>query len=241
MEPILNNNFRGFMKNVFVAIVLSSLCNWAFASNEPVPGSINIAALSVDIKLSIKRNNLNFIRERLGPHIILDHPTRGKVPDLEVGMLLPLFGLPMQTEDGHIVFTFLDSVHDVVYFEIEPNAKIRTVFDLYADVYPKYKNSFKFVYDADPYEGMSDDVKQDLMMSKILAAIKSGNYKDALPEFERMEKLQKDLPESFYYYYIVALDGAGRTTSVQSRGRTFLKKYGTDSNYYQKVIAIMSK
>src|SRR5450830_1220132 len=234
------------MKKVFIAIALCSLCNWAFASNEPVPGSTNLLDLPTGTKLLIKQNMAFPDVKKLGSQISFVHVENHDYSiNLQAGMLLPLYGTPAFT-NNLLIFGFSketdeDKINLRYNFVLDSNARIRTVSEFYADLDPKYKNSFRFVYDADPYEGMPNDVKQDLMMSKILAAIKSGNYKDALPEFERMEKLQKDLPESFYYYYIVALDGAGRTTLAQSRGRTFLKKYGTDSNYYQKVIAIMGK
>jgi hypothetical protein len=230
------------MKTVFVTIAFYSLCSLAFAFNEHVPGSTNLVDLPIGARLLIKRDIDTKDYLFLGANFWF---SSSKDIHLKSGMLLPLRHLPTFSS-GRLVLTLKDpdpqSLDSSNYgIAIDPKAKIRTVSDFYARLNSENKNVVEFVYDEDPYKGMSDDMKQDLMMSKILDAIKADKYWDALPDFYRMEKTQKELPESFYYYFIVALNRSGERSVAQSRGRTFLEKYGKGSKYYQQVTAIMSE
>ena len=95
--------------------------------------------------------------------------------------------------------------------------------------------------EVDPFPGVSKEVKHDLLMTRILAAIKSDKHADALPDFARLEKLGEKQPESFYYYYVLALDKAGRRVPAKERATAFLNTYGKTSKYYNDVLAIMVK
>lgn len=78
-------------------------------------------------------------------------------------------------------------------------------------------------------------------MTKILTAIKANRHIDALPIFDYMETYGKSLPESFYYYYIVALDKSNKSKEAKERATAFLKNYGKKSKYYTEVLGILAK
>lgn len=85
------------------------------------------------------------------------------------------------------------------------------------------------------------DVLKDLLMARILKALKSKEYAAALPAFKEMEKQNSDLPESFYYYYIEALSGMGEKASARVRMDAYVRKYGKSGKYYAKVLELMTQ
>jgi len=92
---------------------------------------------------------------------------------------------------------------------------------------------------------LSQEVQIDLLLNKITASLKADKPSDALPyfgELERMEpSLPKPLPESFYFYYIEALEKTGDRTKALIRADSYLNRYGKKGKNYDKVIEIMSR
>jgi len=97
--------------------------------------------------------------------------------------------------------------------------------------------------DSELYEhnDLPDIVKRDLLMTKILNNIKANRFAEALPDFDRLEKLDAKQPESFYFHYIQALDKTGRNTEAKTRAITFLKRFGDKSKYYNDILQIIAK
>lgn len=93
----------------------------------------------------------------------------------------------------------------------------------------------------DPYEGFDEKTKNDIVMSKITTAIKEERYRDALPHFAYLEKINKNLPESFYFYQIQSLSKAGRSEDATNKAKDYLKRYGSNSKYYAEVIEILGR
>lgn len=103
---------------------------------------------------------------------------------------------------------------------------------------------FQIIYDNpayNSYPGMDKETVADLLMAKITAATKANEPDKALPHFARLEKLGVTLPESFYYYYIESLEGAGKRGEARARVNDYLKKYGRQGKYYAQVIEMMSR
>ncbi|SFQ34402.1 hypothetical protein [Variovorax sp. 770b2] len=100
--------------------------------------------------------------------------------------------------------------------------------------------NLKIVFD-DPLSGMDPAIAQDILLAKIMASIKDGKYSEALPSFERLEKLKSDLPESFFFHYIQALDKGGKKQEARARAVAYLKKHGKAGQYYDQVVELMSR
>lgn len=92
---------------------------------------------------------------------------------------------------------------------------------------------------------LSPRVQADLLMSRITAAVKADNYIGALPDFAELESLapslSKPLPEAYYYYYVEALDKAGKSAEALHRSEIYIDRFGEKGRYYYKVIPIMSR
>lgn len=88
---------------------------------------------------------------------------------------------------------------------------------------------------------LDKSVQVDIAMSKITTLLQANKEKEALPYFEELESLDTPLPESFYFYYIDALDKSWNGEAVLSRAEVYLRKYGKKGKYYGKVISIVSR
>lgn len=91
------------------------------------------------------------------------------------------------------------------------------------------------------YKKLDHKIKKEVMMSKIIAAIKEDRYKDALPYFSSLERHDNNLPESFYFYYIQSLSKVGYQQDTNVKAQEYLKKYGSNAKYYAEVIEIMGR
>ncbi len=101
--------------------------------------------------------------------------------------------------------------------------------------------NLSLAYD-DPYAGLAPEVVTDIVMGKIVGKLKKDDYVSALDDFKMLEKLRGDaaMPESFYYYYALALQKSGDKANAQARASAYLKKYGKRGKYYDPVVKIMS-
>lgn len=99
---------------------------------------------------------------------------------------------------------------------------------------------FQLVHD-NPYEGLDEKTKIDIIMVKITNAIKEERYKDALPYFNDLERNNSNLPESFYFYQIQSLFKSNLSDEAKDKARDYLKKYGSNAKYYAEVIEIMGR
>jgi len=87
-----------------------------------------------------------------------------------------------------------------------------------------------------------DGVKVDILMAKIMKAIKAERAVDALPSFAELESmeptLKKPLSENFHYYYIDALNNSGDFVKALSRSDIYLEKFGKKGKHYGEVIEV---
>ena len=93
----------------------------------------------------------------------------------------------------------------------------------------------------DPYHDLDLKTKTDIVMNKITTAIKEENYKDAIKYFSYLERVNKNLPESFYFYQIQSLSKSGRLDDAKDKAKDYLKKHGSKGKYYAEVIEIMGR
>ena len=95
---------------------------------------------------------------------------------------------------------------------------------------------------ADPsqFEGMPSDVVRDLVMRKIIDAIKSSDYDSALPYFVYLEKHESALPESFYYHYMETTAHLKQVEKTRTLGLAYVKKFGRTGKYYSKVLDLIN-
>ncbi|SFQ34392.1 hypothetical protein [Variovorax sp. 770b2] len=98
----------------------------------------------------------------------------------------------------------------------------------------------KLVFD-DPLSDMDPSVAQDVLLAKITASMKENRYDQAIPSFERLERLGVALPESFYYFYILALNKGGRQSDAKTRAANYLTDIGRKGAYYKEVVEIMAQ
>jgi hypothetical protein len=88
---------------------------------------------------------------------------------------------------------------------------------------------------------LSAEALTTLLMTRISAALKTNDYRAALPWFRRLEERGKGLPEGFYYSHIAALSDAGEYPAARIRMNAYVKKYGKRGKYYPQVVELMSK
>ncbi len=84
-------------------------------------------------------------------------------------------------------------------------------------------------------------VQIDLLMSKITSLIEAKQEAKALPYFSQLEAIETPLPESFYYFYIDALDKSGDSKKALSRSEIYLNAYGKKGKYYSSVLTIYAR
>jgi hypothetical protein len=88
---------------------------------------------------------------------------------------------------------------------------------------------------------LSSEALTTLLMTRIVAALKTNDYQAALPWFRKLEVRGKNLSQGFYYYHIAALAGAGDMTGARARVDAYVKKYGKRGKYYAQVTELMRK
>lgn len=94
---------------------------------------------------------------------------------------------------------------------------------------------------TDPYANLAPDVLQDLLMEKMMTALRGERYEEALPYFDRLALLGRPLPESYYYYQADALEKSGRKVDARAKAEAYLAKYGKAGKYYAKIISLMAR
>ncbi|WP_326999098.1 hypothetical protein [Comamonas testosteroni] len=126
--------------------------------------------------------------------------------------------------------------YGVITFKGKAQVGSRTVRDLNRVI----DGNMKIIFN-DPLSEIDPAIAQDILLSKITANIADGKFAEALPGFERIERLGAELPESFYFYYIQALDKSDKKDEARTRSLTYLKKYGKAGQYYNQVVEVMSR
>ena len=231
-------------KNFFLCALLSVALS-AHADNEPVPPGTRLNELPLGSKvLALKQLDMpepdaggggwykrallknTFAYARTAPYV------------LEAGQAIPIKIVEPAPSGKGVSIRF-----PPFYLRIE-EADLRDASVTVGEFNNAFNGLFSIVWNdpqADPFPGLSADVKQDLLMAKILASIKADRHLDALADFARLERLGRKQPESFYFYYVVTLDKAGLPIPAKERAAVFLKTYGRASKYYNEVIAILAK
>ena len=220
----------------FFGLLLMMTTNIASAGNEPVPDSTRLSDLPPRSKVLFQTvPNFEYERDNKGYRaswgrgaVNLFITKREDFPRMGDTISIKGFddrlGFDIETDSwGHL---YASGVKTVGEFNDEVKGQVTIVTDTPL---------------PDPYAGLDDEIKQDLLMTKILAAIKADQYSKALPIFAYMEKQGKAQPESFYYYYIVALDKTDRSEAAKARAKTFLQTYGKKSKFYADVLAVLAK
>ena len=225
----------------FISLLLLLLAQAsAFALNEPVPDTTPLVELPKGSKVLVLRD-LHF----KFAHGISSESSLSESSDfvfyenrsvvrtgetflirkVQVEELAVIVSLPL--EKGYLYLSRKPFVNVTV-------GEFRRMFD----------SSVRIVFDAvdtDPFPDAEGETKRDLLMARVVAAIKADKHRDAIPDFARLEKLGVALPESFYYYYIVALDKSDMGVDAKKRGMSFLQRFGKKSKYYGEVLAITAK
>ncbi len=235
------------MKKLFAFTAAALACTLALAANELVSPHTPLLKLPNGSKLLLKQSiNLSKMTSfspifRLGENSYI-YTTSYDPITLPAGMALKINEVYIKKhKDSGILYLQFDlagpyglNLKDTDFEEIQTVGAFSR----------RFGDTLSIVYD-DPdarlLDSMPEDMRQDFLMTRVLNAIKADRHAEALPDFERLEKLGKQQPESFYYYYIVALDKAQRPTQAKERAVEFLKTYGKQSKYYNDVLAIMAK
>lgn len=76
---------------------------------------------------------------------------------------------------------------------------------------------------------------------RITKALENRLYRDALPSFRKLAERNKELPESFDYYFIESLASAGEKDEARRMMDAYLAKYGSKGRYYQRVIDLRAR
>lgn len=218
-------------------IFLLLMCSFGFANDEPVPGSTLLTRLPEGSRIVAKSRIHASEVVLYGKHSkIVFPPSFGNSWHMSVGVALPFVRSDL-TETSLTLF----SVNGwAVVFSRSDGELPKTV----ADFNKLVGSQLQILYDDlsyDPYPGMDKGAVTDILMGKITEALKANRHAKAVPEFARLEKLGVSLPESFYYYYIEALDKAGRRAEARVRATNYLKDYGKQGKYHLEIVKFMSR
>lgn len=88
---------------------------------------------------------------------------------------------------------------------------------------------------------LDKSIETDVLVLQITTLIKAGKASEALPHFAKLESMGVDLPESFDYHYIDALNTAGEVLRAYERSETYLKRYGKKGKYYSAVVRLFAE
>ena len=84
-------------------------------------------------------------------------------------------------------------------------------------------------------------IQADILSQKIVSLIKSERIAESVPLFEELEALGMPLTESVRYFYVEALDKAGRSKPALARATDYLGIYGKAAKHYDKAIEIVGR
>lgn len=248
------SNKEVIVKKCAVSLLLLASCPWAFAIDDPLPGQMQFRDFPPGARLIVKKDipllPLEGFKGRsfgvvAGTVELLFHFDDNGKPDPEIlraGRVFKIESAHCTNEKG---FAFCGIATEpkrgegylYLAFETHTNAfafTVRRALD----------SSFDVVWDdpnGDPYRGMDPAIALDIMLKKIATALEAGTPEKALPEFERIEKMGRPLPERFHYYYAEAYSRAGKKSEARDRARQYLNTYGKAGKYYDKVIEMLAK
>lgn len=109
--------------------------------------------------------------------------------------------------------------------------------------------TFLFVYD-DPkkfelHPGMDKEIALEIEMKKITGLLKSQQYEEALPRFQRVFKAldANNVPvdEMLAYYYIFTMDKTGRKKTVMKLTEVYLNTWGKKGAHYGEIVEIAGR
>lgn len=219
-------------------IFLLLMCSLGFANDEPVPGSTLLTQLPEGSRIVAKAriSSRNVVLYGKYSKLISPPKPEGNSWSMSAGVALPF----VRSELSEASLTLFSVNGWAVVFSRSDGELPKTV----ADFNKLVGSHLQILYDDlsyDPYPGMDKGAVADILMGKITDALKANRHAKAVPEFARLEKLGLSLPESFYYYYIEALDKAGRSPEARVRATAYLKSYGKQGKYYANIIEFMRR
>ena len=117
---------------------------------------------------------------------------------------------------------------------------LTTVGDFNIALAPYVKIVFRDPSDLSPYAGLPKEAIVDIVMAKIVAALKDDKLELALIYFPVLEKLDVPLPESFWFYYFETNARLKRVDRARELGTVYINKFGTKGKYYRQVVELTS-
>lgn len=230
-------------------MVLWAACHGAWAVNDPLPEQMQFrdfpagAKLLVTKDLTLPHGEGDEFGGSIGGkeiHLIGDKTGSGLLRAGETFRLDDVSCHKSQEETFCSIRTLRRADGGAYVFLLFPDVTNAFAFS----VRRNFKASLDVVWDdpnGDPYRGMDPAIALDVMMKKITSSMEAGAPEKALPEFARIEKLGRPLPESFYYYYAEACSKAGREAEAKERARHYLNTYGRGGKYYAKAVDLLAK
>ncbi|MNF72399.1 hypothetical protein D3C84_543780 [compost metagenome] len=92
---------------------------------------------------------------------------------------------------------------------------------------------------------MDKEIALEIEMKKITGLLKSEQYEEALPRFQRVFKAldanNMKIDEVLAYYYIFTLDKTGRKKSVMNLAEGYLNEWGKKGAHYNEVVEMLGK
>lgn len=90
-------------------------------------------------------------------------------------------------------------------------------------------------------QALDKDIQADILSRKIVTLIESGRIAQSVPIFEELEALGIPLPETVQFYYIQALDKAGKSKAALLRATAYLRTYGRQGKNYDGAVEAVSR
>lgn len=90
-------------------------------------------------------------------------------------------------------------------------------------------------------QALDKNIQADILSKKIVALIQADQFAQAVPVFEELEALGDPLPPIVQFYYIQALDKAGKAKPALFRATDYLRTYGKAARNYDATVEIVSR
>lgn len=92
-----------------------------------------------------------------------------------------------------------------------------------------------------PARALPPEIEADRLAIKAKAALEAKDHAQAVESFERMEKLNVPLPQSFHYLKGVALNGMNRYGAAKRALEKYLAIAGTTGKFYKEALEAINR